>query len=186
MSENGFLKRWSERKREHGQQGAEAAEPPEPEPEKAAFDNLSEEELAQLTPLDAMTAETGLGQYLRHGVPAALRREALRKMWLLNPKIRDYLDDARDYAWDWNAPGKLPAATLTAERAVEMAARVLRGSPPTLSAQAPEAEALALSEPAPETASFAVPAPVPAPAPKPQLQRRRHGGATPSASEPGR
>jgi hypothetical protein len=41
-------------------------------------------------------------------VPAALKNAALRRMWSLDPAIRDYRDLAVDYAWDWNTPGGLP------------------------------------------------------------------------------
>jgi hypothetical protein len=29
-------------------------------------------------------------------------------MWSLDPAIRDYVGDARDYAYDWNTPGGVP------------------------------------------------------------------------------
>jgi len=41
-------------------------------------------------------------------VPDDVRNAALRKIWALDPAIRDYVGDALDYAWDWNAPGGVP------------------------------------------------------------------------------
>jgi hypothetical protein len=65
-----------------------------------AEDTLADEVLVHLTPLDEITADTDFRQYMQNGVPADLRREALRKAWLMRPKIRDYMDPARDYAAD--------------------------------------------------------------------------------------
>ena len=38
----------------------------------------------------------------------ALRNAALRNAWLVDPAIRDYVDCALDYAYDWNIPGGVP------------------------------------------------------------------------------
>jgi hypothetical protein len=56
--------------------------------------------LVQLTPLAEITANTDFRQYMQDGVPAGIRREALRKAWMLIPEIRNYKDPARDYAHD--------------------------------------------------------------------------------------
>ncbi|HMB09219.1 DUF3306 domain-containing protein [Saliniramus sp.] len=69
---------------------------------------LSAEELAALPSLDSITTQTDLRQFLRKGVPGALKNAALRKMWLLDPAIRNHVDYAVDYAWDWNVPGGVP------------------------------------------------------------------------------
>ena len=71
-------------------------------------ETLSEEELAALPSLDSITTQTDLRQFLRKGVPGALKNAALRKMWLLDPAIRNHVDYAVDYAWDWNVPGGVP------------------------------------------------------------------------------
>ena len=47
---------------------------------------------------------------MQKGVPEALRNAALRKMWVLDPSIRNYVGEALDYAWDWNAPGGVPGS----------------------------------------------------------------------------
>jgi hypothetical protein len=41
-------------------------------------------------------------------VPQILRNAAMRRMWVLDPAIRDYVDPALDYAYDWNIPGGVP------------------------------------------------------------------------------
>jgi len=56
--------------------------------------------------LEDLTAESGLSVFLRKGVPEALRRAALRKMWSLDPAIRDHIG-LSEYAWDFNQSGSM-------------------------------------------------------------------------------
>lgn len=136
MSEDGFLSRWSRRKRaaEAGQPMAEPGAPPAsppaappvaatradaPVPEEPPFDPAS------LPPIESLTVESDFGAFLRKGVPAALRHAALRKAWSLDPAIRDFVGPA-DYAWDYNAPDGVPGFGLELPGDVRrMAARVL-------------------------------------------------------------
>ncbi|MGP9821418.1 DUF3306 domain-containing protein [Salinarimonas sp. NSM] len=112
MSGEGFLSRWSRRKREELREPAQEpqadaalpAHAPEPELEPT----LSEEELAALPPVETIDATTDITGFLRKGVPAALKNAALRRAWATNPAVRDYLDPAREYAYDWNVPGGVP------------------------------------------------------------------------------
>jgi Protein of unknown function (DUF3306) len=193
----GFLSRWSRRKRagEKAPPSPPAAPPTPPGPETPpSFDPAS------LPPLESLTAESDFTAFLREEVPAALRRAALRRAWTLDPAIRDFVGPA-DYAWDFNAPdGGMPgfspelegdvkrliAQAIGLEEApaeekpdeaprppaalAEIAAPV-SDSPPLLSGP----EAPSPDEPAPDRAhaqaiSVAEPPPV----------RRRHGGALPS------
>lgn len=101
MSED-FLSRWSRRKTEARR--APAVEPPQAEPV------LSEEEIAALPKIDTLQVDTDITPFLRAGVPATLRNAALRKMWLLDPAIRDFAGHARDYDYDWNTPGGVPGS----------------------------------------------------------------------------
>jgi hypothetical protein len=71
---------------------------------------LPAEEIARLPSLESITAETDLTGFLRQGVPASLRKAALRRAWSLDPAIRDRVGDALDYAWDWNTPGGVPVS----------------------------------------------------------------------------
>ena len=112
-----FLNRWSRRKAQaHRAAPDDAPAPPAPEaqvPPEAAFPaesepELSPEEIAALPPVESLTAESDITAFLRKGVPQALRNAALRRMWALDPAIRDFVGEARDYAWDWNAPGGVP------------------------------------------------------------------------------
>lgn len=68
-----------------------------PPPSSAAFDP------ATLPPVESLTAESDIRAFLRAEVPEALRRAALRRIWTLDPAIRDFVGPA-DYAWDFNAP----------------------------------------------------------------------------------
>ena len=105
--DKGFLARWSQRKheakRDSDAPAVEAAVPAEPivaaEPE---FD------LSSLPKLEELTATTDITGFLRKGVPEHLRNAALRKSWALDPAIRNYVNPALDYAYDWNTPGGVP------------------------------------------------------------------------------
>ena len=35
----------------------------------------------------------------------------LRKSWALDPAIRNYVNPALDYAYDWNTPGGVPGSS---------------------------------------------------------------------------
>ncbi|MBS7791283.1 DUF3306 domain-containing protein [Roseococcus sp. SDR] len=113
----GFLSRWSRRKR-----GEEVPEPPpepvveakpepqpEPKPEPVAEAPPPEPEfdISTLPPIESLDASSDFTVFLKPGVPQALRTAALRKAWLADPLIRDYMSPL-DYAWDFNTPGGLP------------------------------------------------------------------------------
>lgn len=152
MSGEGFLDRWSRRKRTArpaepqatGPDPQSATQPdlaPEPAPPLVPPDppeTLPPEELARLTPLEQMDADTDLGQFLRKGVPQALRNAALRRKWMLNPAIRDHDDIAVDYAWDWNVPGGVPGdgGPLNQDRVARMARQLLEPDQPARTADA--------------------------------------------------
>jgi hypothetical protein len=81
-------------------------------------------------------------------------------MWSLDPKIRDFVGDAREYAYDWNAPGGVPGygPLPTTDDILRMAARIVRGE--TSAAEAEESkdrEQLSFIGPDPSTPSPAVP-----------------------------
>jgi len=106
-----FLSRWSQRKRE-----AKLQEPAVPAAEeKEALPTLNAEnaveapfDLSSLPKLEDITEATDITAFLRKGVPESLRNEALRKAWALDPAIRNYVNPALDYAYDWNTPGGVP------------------------------------------------------------------------------
>lgn len=113
----GFLSRWSRAKRAAALQPDEAVDPladaPQDDADAPGDAPQGEEEvdadyIAALPSLDDITKGTDLSAFMRKGVPHALRNAALRRMWTVDPVIRDHLDVARDYFWDWNAPGGVP------------------------------------------------------------------------------
>ena len=107
-----FLARWSQRKQE--------AKQPEPKQDApAATSDVSSEPIAEveaepefdlstLPKLEELTETTDITGFLRKGVPEHLRNAALRKSWALDPAIRNYVNPALDYAYDWNTPGGVP------------------------------------------------------------------------------
>ena len=108
--DKGFLARWSQRKQEakppeRETPVADAGEAAEPVPEAEAPEKF---DLSSLPSLDELTAETDITAFLRKGVPEHLRNAALRKSWALDPAIRNYVNPALDYAYDWNTPGGVP------------------------------------------------------------------------------
>ncbi|SFU65424.1 Protein of unknown function [Methylobacterium sp. 174MFSha1.1] len=142
---DGFLARWSRRKRDEARRPAEAAPEALPAEPVAAPDDeggLSPEELAQLPSLDALTAATDLTPFLRAGVPRALRNAALRRMWSVDPAIRDFVSEAREYAYDWNTPGGVPGTggLISAEEVQAMVERVFGGGEETSSTTSDESD----------------------------------------------
>lgn len=173
---------------------------PVPEPKAGAAPQGDRDPAADLPPVESIGPETDLAPWLKPGVPAALKNAALRRKWLSLPAIRDYVDPALDYAWDWNAAAPVPgAAGRVAQAAAERMVEALAGPRPEAAprpdaadraapAAAPaaqdapgEAAAAQVESPprGPAPAATAPTAPPPAaPAVQPEA-RRRHGGAAP-------
>ena len=110
-----FLSRWSQRKQEAKQPEprqdepvAEANPPPEP---VAEIEPEPEFDLSSLPKLEEMTSTTDITGFLRKGVPEQLRNAALRQSWALDPAIRNYVNPALEYAYDWNTPGGVPGSS---------------------------------------------------------------------------
>ena len=108
----GFLARWSQRKLEAKQPGpapdAPAGEAADPKPQDQAGEAAEEFDLSTLPKLEDITGTTDVSVFLRKGVPEHLRNAALRKSWALDPAVRNYVNPALDYAYDWNTPGGVP------------------------------------------------------------------------------
>ncbi|MEH2556584.1 hypothetical protein V1286_004113 [Bradyrhizobium algeriense] len=112
--DKGFLARWSQRKQE--------AKQPEPQPDAPAAESVEssgspapqgddvtpEFDLSTLPKLEDLTASTDMSAFLRKGVPEHLRNAALQKSWALDTAIRNYVNPALEYAYDWNTPGGVP------------------------------------------------------------------------------
>jgi hypothetical protein len=106
-----FMARWSQRKHEANQRDIDApAASPDTGP-VAESDAAQAFDLSSLPKLEDMTATTDITGFLRQGVPEQLRNAALRKSWALDPAIRNYVNPALDYAYDWNTPGGVPGSS---------------------------------------------------------------------------
>jgi hypothetical protein len=75
---------------------------PEPNlPETKAAELEGAEMVEPLPRLEDLTAESDVAAFLKKGVPMALKHAALRKVWSLDPGIRDFVGPS-EYAWDFN------------------------------------------------------------------------------------
>ncbi len=121
MSDEDFLKRWSRRKRA-AETSPESLRPestsalPETEDAGSAADSATalvttaedgDIDLSTLPSLDSITAATDVTAFLREGVPLELSRAALRRAWVADPTIRDFVGLAEN-AWDFNDPQAIP------------------------------------------------------------------------------
>ena len=114
--EKSFLSRWSQRKQEaklpdSDELVADAQVPAAPGVESETAQAEPEFDLSSLPKLEDLTANTDITAFLRKGVPEQLRNAALRKSWALDPAIRNYVNPALEYAYDWNTPGGVPGSS---------------------------------------------------------------------------
>src|SRR6266446_4374201 len=80
---------------------ATAAAPATDSPASPAFD------LASLPPLQSITAGTDIRSFLESNVPLELTKAALRRAWVTDPTIRDFIGIAENQ-WDFNDPTAMP------------------------------------------------------------------------------
>ena len=83
---------------------ATLAEPGLPETEATELEVA--EVVEPLPRVEDLTAESDVAAFLKKGVPMALKHAALRKIWSLDPGIRDFVGPS-EYAWDFNKPGSM-------------------------------------------------------------------------------
>ena len=123
MSEpENFVSRWSRLKRESEARGKRKTEPRE---RAAPFDDAATtpasadapaETQTHATPtfdptslpsIDSITASTDIRIFLQSGVPAELTEAALRRAWVSDPTIRDFIGIAENQ-WDFTNPTTIP------------------------------------------------------------------------------
>jgi hypothetical protein len=113
-----FLSRWSRLKRES--EPIESAPSPEagetasadrnePATARPGTDAPISQELdpASLPPIDSITVDTDIRAFLQSGVSAELTRAALRRAWVSDPAIRDFIGIAENQ-WDFTDPTAIP------------------------------------------------------------------------------
>ncbi len=119
-----FLSRWSRRKRQIAPAPSEgdaiAAAPAsralasetddtDTRPRDPETGEVIDTDLVNTLPdISGLQPGDDLSGFMKKGVPEALRRTALRTMWASDPVIRDFVDPALDYAYDYNIPGGAP------------------------------------------------------------------------------
>src|SRR5262245_31751485 len=170
MSEpENFLARWSRRKREAEEQqtppassAPDNASSPAPQSLEADFADVvraretgAQDErtsdapaidLTKLPPIDSITAATDIRPFLAAGVPEHLRVAALRRAWVADPAIRDFVGIAENQ-WDFTAPEGVPGfgPLLPADDVRRLVAEVLgdrdEATPPEAPADAPQVAA---------------------------------------------
>ena len=128
MSEpENFLSRWSRRKieAEHKEEEpqrtddtaaneaarareSQAADPPatDAKPDKPE-DEAPEFDITTLPSLESIDAATDIRGFLQKGVPADLTRAALRRAWIADPNIRDFIEVAENQ-WDFATGSDIP------------------------------------------------------------------------------
>ena len=117
-SEN-IMARWSRMKRESGKTVEPNGSSSGPKPTAAEAGDLQEAtpptdslpaaafDLASLPPLQSITAATDIRSFLASSVPVELTRAALRRAWVTDPAIRDFIGIAESQ-WDFNDPTAMP------------------------------------------------------------------------------
>ena len=180
----GFLARWSRRKRE-------AAAQPEAAEATPASDNTKRTSLAaaaaDLPPIDSIDAASDITAFLGAGVPLDLTRAALRRAWSTDPAIRDFVGLSEN-AWDFNAPDGVPGFGSLNPDQIRRLVQEMFGAPepdaPTCPAEDAVLSAASAATPVPTPepdppAAVAVAQTQAAPSPPVPATLRRHGSALP-------
>lgn len=116
-----ILSRWSRMKLEAAKRVGPDALSPEPTPVDAESGDLKATvaaaaaespaspsfDPASLPPLQSITAGTDIRSFLGSGVPVELTKAALRRAWVADPAIRDFIGIAESQ-WDFNDSTAMP------------------------------------------------------------------------------
>lgn len=155
-----FASRWSRLKREsesrRKRKGALREDAP---PSRASVTSAADEseaagmetrathtaDLASLPSIDSITADTDIRMFLQPGVPAELTEAALRRAWVSDPAIRDFIGIAENQ-WDFTNPTTIPGFGALQQPGdklslVAQAAGILDRSPDEICAGLPDTHA---------------------------------------------
>ena len=115
-----FVSRWSRLKRESesgGKRKTELRESTAPSGTAATTNADEPDEIrthatptfdpTSLPSIDSITAGTDVRVFLQSGVPAELTEAALRRAWVIDPTIRDFIGIAENQ-WDFTNPTTIP------------------------------------------------------------------------------
>jgi hypothetical protein len=139
----GFLARWSRRKRRGSGEQPKALENSvsgsacktsaiPPHSPQTSVDPVS------LPPIETIGADSDVRAFLAPGVPTDLSRAALRRAWSADPAIRDFVGLSEN-SWDFTALGGVPGfGSLSAEDARRLLAEAERKADPKDPSAAPE------------------------------------------------
>lgn len=116
--EENFLQRWSRRKqmadagpreriRDEAPEIADADKAPSHDTADRGKSGLPAFDPATLPPIDSITATSDIRAFLAPGVPEELARAALRRAWVMDPAIRDFVGLAENQ-WDFTKPDSVP------------------------------------------------------------------------------
>ena len=137
--DEGFLSRWSRRKRKVAEPEVLPV-PPAPMVElsaeaatesKVAATEIVEPEMVEPPSLDLIDKDFNVAHWLKQNVPESWKLAAMRRAWESDPAIAGFENPARDYALDWNTPGGAPGyGPLTESDDVGAMVRAIFGEPP--------------------------------------------------------
>lgn len=86
-------------------------------------------DVAQLPPLDSIGADTDITAFLQQDVPPDLTRAALRRAWLSDPAIKDFVGLVEN-GWDFNDPSAMSGfGPISAEEVARLAGKVIEALP---------------------------------------------------------
>jgi hypothetical protein len=114
-NEPDFLARWSRRKRDASTakirqtKQIEASDSVASETTAASLASGEDRlpfDAASLPAIESIGAESNIRAFLETGVPDDLARAALRRVWSVDPAIRDFVGLSEN-SWDFNAPGAM-------------------------------------------------------------------------------
>jgi hypothetical protein len=109
-----FLQRWSRRKQAAEARSGTASGGPEADEAKSSPDVVTQSrpdlpvfDAATLPPIESITATSDIRAFLAPGVPEELLRAALRRAWVTDPTIRDFIGLAENQG-DFTKPDTMP------------------------------------------------------------------------------
>lgn len=130
-----FLARWLRHRRDAASQESTRSKPkdvressPAASDAQLAGDVEPPFDPACVPPLDSIGPGSDIRPFLATGVPAELKRMALRRAWSTDPTIRDFVGLSEN-AWDFNAVGAAPGfGAIDDETVRQLAKKMVEGS----------------------------------------------------------